>query len=108
MLCIRNYGMLVLVPLSPFHVKGSEFITFHRVIWNRYVRALSLSTGSQWVELVTASFGMMFYLIMSETNFELYKQLPFNTNSCSQWTTYTMKRYIVSSKGRDDSPLLQV
>jgi len=28
--------MLVLVPLSLSLMKGSEFITFHKVTWNRY------------------------------------------------------------------------
>jgi hypothetical protein len=42
MLYTRNCGMLVLVPLSHFLVKGSEFITFHKVTWNRYFEALLL------------------------------------------------------------------
>jgi hypothetical protein len=42
MLYTRNYGMPVLVPLSIFLVKGSEFITFHKVIWNRYFELLHL------------------------------------------------------------------
>lgn len=36
MLYIKNSGMPVLDPLLPFHVKGSEFITSHKVTWNRY------------------------------------------------------------------------
>ena len=42
MLYTRNYGMPVLVPLSIFLVKGSEFITFHKVIWNRYFELLHM------------------------------------------------------------------
>jgi hypothetical protein len=42
MLYTRNCGMLVPVPLSHFLVKGSEFITFHKVTWNRYFEALLL------------------------------------------------------------------
>lgn len=42
MLYTRNYGMLVLVPLSHFLVRGSEFITFPKVIWNRYFEVLQL------------------------------------------------------------------
>ncbi|KAL6576246.1 hypothetical protein OROHE_000027 [Orobanche hederae] len=33
--CIKNFGMLVPVPLLMFHVKANEFITFRNVTWNR-------------------------------------------------------------------------
>lgn len=39
MLYIKNYGMPVLDPLLRFHVKGNEFITFHKVTWNRYTHS---------------------------------------------------------------------
>lgn len=35
MIYTKNYGMPVLDPLLPFHVKGNEFITFLKVTWNR-------------------------------------------------------------------------
>lgn len=35
-LCLKNFGMPVLVHLSVFHVKVNEFITFHKVTWNRF------------------------------------------------------------------------
>jgi len=37
MLYTRNCGMPVLDPLSLFRVKGREFITSPKVIWNRYI-----------------------------------------------------------------------
>lgn len=37
MLSTRNFGIPALDPLSLFLVKGSGFITFHKVTWNRFV-----------------------------------------------------------------------